>query len=165
MNSEELSRLSDYKNSRLTYTDAYDIITKKILINKLSIENLNKHITYASNIKRVQDILINIAVSKQELIKQLNKALETQLKEFTDVAQDECNYLYGCINELDEPNMEYIRLNKSIKDLENEIRELNNKIQVIENTIPDTKLITNYSIKIKQDNCNDLEAANIEYNE
>jgi len=139
MNSEELSRLSDYKNSRLTYTDAYDIITKKILI--------------------------NIAVSKQELIKQLNKALETQLKEFTDVAQDECNYLYGCINELDEPNMEYIRLNKSIKDLENEIRELNNKIQVIENTIPDTKLITNYSIKIKQDNCNDLEAANIEYNE
>ena len=29
MNAEQLSRLSEFKNSAITYTDAYDLISKK----------------------------------------------------------------------------------------------------------------------------------------
>lgn len=165
MDSKDLSRLADHKNSKITYTDSYDLITKKILINKLSTENLNHQIECSNNVKKIQDLIINIANEKKELINKLNNLLEMQLKEFTDIVQLECNDIYGYINELDEPSAEYIRYIKQIEILENKMKELNYKIQAIENTIPQTQLITNYSITIKQDNCNDLEAANIEYNE
>jgi valyl-tRNA synthetase len=165
MNAEQLSRLSEFKNSAITYTDAYDLISKKILINKLSIENLNNQIEHSIIIKTIQDLIINIATEKKQLIIKLNNLLEMQLKEFTDIVQVECNDIYGYINELDEPTPEYIKYAKQLKELENKMQELNYKIQTIENTIPQTQLVTNYSIKLTQDNCNDLEMSNAEYNE
>jgi hypothetical protein len=165
MNSTQLSKLAENKNNKITYTDAYDLISKKILINKLSLENLNNQVESSTTVKKIQDLIINIANEKKELIIKLNNLLEMQLKEFTDEVQIECNDIYGYINELDEPSSDYNRYIKEIQLLENKMTELNYKIQCIENTIPQTQLITNYSIKIKQDNCNDLEVANIEYNE
>ena len=165
MNAEQLSKLSEFKNAAITYTDAYDLITKKILINKLSIENLNNQIEHSMIIKIIQDLIINIAKEKKQLILKLNNLLEMQLKEFTDIVQVECNDIYRYINELDEPTTEYIKYAKQIKEVENKMQELNYKIQAIENTIPQTKLVTNYSIKIKQDKCNELEMNSAEYNE
>ena len=132
----------------LKLTDAYELITRKILINKMSVENLEHHSEfYKANIKMLV-INMKIAEKKVELINQLNTLLEQQLSEFSAERQKDCMKLYIQINSLDRPTKQYKKINKDLTRHQDKMLELIPKIQYIESTIPAEKNITNYNIKI-----------------
>ena len=91
-------------------TDAYDLMSKKIIINKMSIENLNNQISFSESSIQLQTMAISIAKKKVELIERLNEIFEQQLKEFCPVRQQDCQNLYDEINELDEMPAAYNKL-------------------------------------------------------
>jgi len=135
--------------SSITINDGYDLLSKKILINNISIENLNKQIEFSKNSIKLQQMTIKDAEKKRDLIKELNKVLEQQLSEFTSERQDLCLQYYAEINEIDTPSQQFKQLCQKLDNLENMMISLSQKIQYLERTIPAEQLITNYTIKQK----------------
>ncbi len=130
-----------------TYTDAYELVSKKILINKLSIENLNNQITYCSLFRKIQDITEDIANKKLQLVEQLNVLFEQQLREFDAGRQDQCLSIYNKINQLDSPNQEFIRTCNLLEELRGKMENTISRIQYLESTIPNEAIVTNYTVR------------------
>ncbi len=136
-------------DTSITFSDAYDLVSKKILINKMSIENLNLQINYATDVMKLQAYTIRAAKSKLKLISDMNPILEKQLKEFCEIRQQECKNIIDEINEIDEcPDPEYFPTLKSCEKYKNQLIELSNRIQHISNTLPNEIDVHNYKIKL-----------------
>jgi hypothetical protein len=98
----------------LTFTDAYELVSKKILINRMSLENLDIQIKYANDVMKLQAYTIRSAKAKKKLIEELNPILEKQLKEFCEIRQQECKNIIDNINDIDEcPDVDYFPTLKS----------------------------------------------------
>ncbi len=137
-----------------TINDASELITKKILVNRMSIECLEmqkEHIRSEMEIKRMNH---SIAKQKIKLIEQLNSILEKQINEFDEIRQEECKYLTEDINALDRPTVEYNELLRKIHDLEHQMTTLVGKINYINQSIPETFTVTNYRVKPKLSTAN-----------
>lgn len=135
--------------TELTFNDAYELISKKILVNRMSVECLKSQIAYSHAVAKLQ--LLNVKVSRQklELVEKLNKLLEPQLKEFDDLRQDECMELYHQLNELDQPSDDWKKICDEAEKHQKEMMTLVPRIRSIESTIPPQLMITNFRIKRK----------------
>lgn len=136
-------------SSSLTITDAYSLIKKKMLINKLSARNLSWQIKYSHDAAKMQLLAVEIARAKIKLIDQLNSILEQQLREFCPNRQVECMMLYNALNDLDEPTSKYKALCQSLEKYNYEMMGLMKKINHMESQIPEEVRVTNYNITIK----------------
>jgi hypothetical protein len=152
MDSKQLESLGQYRSAearKLTFTDAYELMSKKILINRMSIENMKLQIEYGNLSKKLQELNIATCNEKIKLVEQLNGILEQQLNEFTELRQNECLDIYGYINELDSPTTEFIQTCDKLETARAKMEDLMEKIQKIENTIPNEQVITNYTVRDK----------------
>ena len=73
-----MSRLQK-TNYELKISDAYQLVANNILINKMSLENLQLQQEYTNIQIELHNMTINIAKKKIEFINQLNLILEKQL--------------------------------------------------------------------------------------
>jgi hypothetical protein len=142
------STTSDTNPITLKVSDAYDLISKKILINRISIESLEMQLKFSIASMKYQKLIASNAHAKIKLVKKLNEVLESQLKEFTAERQEQCMHLYKEINDLDKPTPEYISNYNECKDLEDKIIELIRKVEYLESTIPDSQDVNNYFVKL-----------------
>lgn len=131
-------------------TDAYEIISKKMLINRMTIELLKHQMEFSKTSMEYNRISTQVAEKKIELIKKLDAIYEKQLKEFDEFRQKDCLDLHEEINELDIPSQELKIIIAKLNKLENEINNLIPKIQHIESTIPAEQMMTNYYISAKK---------------
>lgn len=133
----------------LTYNDAYDILSKKILINKIALENMQYQKVFLSNCKILQDYNLTTLNKKMECVVKLNELFEQQLAKFTEERQDECILLYKKLSELEQPTTEVIQVHNVLNETEERMKDLCVKIDALERTIPAEKIITQYSVKPK----------------
>ena len=136
----------------VSYSDAYELMHRKILINKMSIESLNLQMKYSQTTKQIQDVIMETTKNKISLAEKLNVLFEQQLREFTAERQDECIVIYKDLNDLDaNPSPKFMELYEQMQEYENKITDLNIKIEALEKTIPMEKLITQFEVKLKSD--------------
>ena len=142
--------LPSYNNSKplvFNLTDAVEIMNRKITVNNMSIDCLQKQVKYSENVCALQILFANKAQQKIELVNKLNHVLSQQLATFDEIRQDEVNELYKELNDLDGPDSSITALINVNKDLEYNVENLMNKINTIEKTIPDNKMMTNFKVK------------------
>lgn len=132
--------------SDITFNDARDIISKKILIGRISIESLKLQKEFAVFSKRLQEISHDIASRKIELATELNNLFEQQLSEFSEERQTQCISITRKINELD-ICPEARNLQMKLNDINEKIIIFCRRIDELESTIPGQKVITNFKIK------------------
>jgi uncharacterized pyridoxal phosphate-containing UPF0001 family protein len=131
----------------ITATDAYHIISSKMLINKMSIENLQLHKEYSDIMADIYKYNSSIAQKKLELVPKLNALFELQLTEFCEVRQQETNDIYEEINALDELPYHMIKKINRSKELERKMASMIEQINYVCSKVPDTAQVTNYRIK------------------
>ncbi len=134
-------------SNKIAITDAYDVMSKKILINRMSMECLQHQIAFSENSIKFQKLTKQVAEKKLKLINELNTLFEKQLSTFDELRHKECMLIYDEINELDTPTAEHNKLINELKKHEEAMFSLMPKIQHIESTIPNEQSITNYAIK------------------
>jgi hypothetical protein len=144
-------KLKSVPKPELKFSDAYDLISKKILINKLSIKNLQAQIDYSHTSAQLQLLSVKLAREKIKLVKEMTPILEKQLTEFDETRQDQCVDLYDQINKIDNPTEEWRKLVKKLEKHQEEMCNLLPKIQQIEATIPPSLRVTNFRIKPKEE--------------
>jgi hypothetical protein len=137
--------------NKISYTDAYQLVSKKILIGKMSLQCIDKQIEFATYSKKIQDMSIEIGIKKKALVEKLNTILEQQLREFTEERQKECAAIYCEINYLEDPKPEYIKYCRLMDKISDDLANLLLNIESIEKTIPEEQLITNYKISVKEE--------------
>lgn len=126
--------------------NGYDIIQRKILIGKLSIECLKLQEEYSRNIIKIQKQAIETAKKKYLLIEKQNEIFEKQLSEFTESRQQECLDINIEINLLDIHPSEYRELVSRTDDLTAKLAHLTNQIQGLEAQMPEEFMITQYKL-------------------
>lgn len=141
-----------------SWTDAYNIMTQKILINRMSLEVLRIQIENADITKKIQDEIQAVAKKKMINIVKLNDLYEQQLTEFTEIRQEQTNWIYSDLNELDHASPEFIELKNKLAANDRRIMDLLERIAAIEKSIPAEASITNYKVVMKNDsNCRSLD--------
>lgn len=147
-------------SNTFSVTDAHDIISKKILINRMSIKGLLIQGKLSKAKIDIEKIIYESCREKIKLIRELNEVFEKQLSEFCEIRQEECKNYYDDIAVLDKDlleNSKLMELFKDCKKYESELIDLGNRISYIESTIPSEKLVTNYKVKLdNQDGTNIL---------
>lgn len=138
-------------HNTITLTDAKDLVSKKILINKMSIDNLKTQIEFAKAAIKLQYLTSEAARKKIPLVEQLNEIFEKQLIEFTEERQLQCNELYEQINAIDQPTEEYLVVLNTLEKKEEEMLNLMPKIQYLESQLPSQQEIDVYKIKVLDD--------------
>ena len=136
----------------MTFSDGYELISKKILINRLSIENLKYQKTYCELFKKIQHMSWLIADKKILLIEQLSSVFEQQLREFTQERQNECLLICTQINELDTPSAEFTSTCNQLENMRSKMEDLIAKISYLERTIPNEQTITNSTLRFNRSN-------------
>lgn len=137
-------------NRPLTVNDAYELISKKILVCKMSKMALEKQAEYSACIIKLHNYTNNIVKKKSDLINKLEMIFEQQLTNFTADRQQECMNLYMQINELDKPSVEQSTIISRMEFLDSEMKKLYEQIEQIERTIPLDKMITQYAVNTHQ---------------
>ena len=141
-----MSRLQK-TNYELKISDAYQLVANNILINKMSLENLQLQQEYTNIQIELHNMTINIAKKKIEFINQLNLILEKQLNEYCEVRQDECKIIYDDINALDVIDDDFKEKANRISVIHNKMAILMEKIDKIRASIPSEITINNYRIR------------------
>jgi hypothetical protein len=132
--------------NKLTVNDGYEIVSKKILVGKISKLALEKQIQYSTTAIKLQNYITNIAKQKIELVSKLENVFEKQLSEFVISRQQECMDIYVQINHLDQPTLEQNNLILQLDELDNEMKKLYEQIEAIERTIPIDKIVTQFNL-------------------
>ncbi len=141
----------------MNISDAQTIIQKKIVINRMAIENMNHQIQYCNAIARIQLLTIKLLKEKIKLLNQINPVLEQQITNFTLERQQMCHDTYALINDMDDMtnNTEYMNLCRIVSNMNDKMESLTKKIKTIEDTIPNQQVITNYRVPIEDTCCRD----------
>jgi hypothetical protein len=136
-------------SNKLTITDAHAIVSRKILINKMSIGNLEHQVKFSQNSAILQVMTMEDASKKIKLIKQLNDIFEQQLSNFDGSRQNECDEIYSQINCIDTPTDKFKKIVHNLENYEQKMLSMIPKIEYLENTLPVEKMMTNYVAKIE----------------
>lgn len=142
----------------VSYSDAYELITKKIIINKMSSELLKTQIEFSNASKILQDAAILVATEKIRLVSDLNDIFEKQLGDFDADRQDQCISIYYSLSLLDSPTEDRSKLLNKLATLDNKMRELSSRIDQFESTMPVEQLVTNFKISKKDTNNQPIDA-------
>ena len=140
-------RLDITDDHGIKFSNAYDIIKQKILINKIYSEIARLQIVYNTALMEIQRYTIDISKKRIELIAQLNSIYEKQLTEFTELRQEECNLIISSIDDLSEPNPHCEELVKRCQVAQDSINSLFGKALYLEQQIPKETEVTNYKLK------------------
>jgi hypothetical protein len=135
----------------LKLSDAYQLVSTNIMVNKMSIENLQMQQDY---LRMQADLYLaaRLAASKKaELIEKLNTILEQQLNEYCEIRQDACKLIIEDINALDIYSSEQNDKIRQMHDLHDKMCIMVSKINNIKSGIPETVTVTNYRIRPKPD--------------
>jgi len=130
----------------MDYSNFNEIAEKKIIINNLSISNLNKQIEISHLAIKIQLVYVANARSKRLLIEELNEIFKINKNNFSNLIKSKINELYNKINKLDEPNEKYNLLTNELEKLKQEMFTSIKKINKLNDEI-ENKLITNYKVK------------------
>lgn len=133
----------------LLLSDAHDLISKKILINNMSIQLAKHQMLYSASAIKMQQYAINISKERTKLLKQVNELMEKQLNEFDETRHKECMDIYGYIDDLEKSDDVYKKCIEECNKHEEAIKNLIPSIDAIEKTIPNEQVITNYKISEK----------------
>ena len=153
MDSKQLASLGDLRRQpapKVNAHDLSDIIQRKIISNKVSLEFLKTQREFSLASKKMQDYSISNTNEKIPLVEKLINLYEQQLNVFDPFKQEECLELYQQLNDLNVMPPDIIDIAKSLEALDDKMRDLAIKIDQIEATIPATKSGTQYSATIKQ---------------
>lgn len=130
----------------ISYTNAYNIITKKILVNKMSIELLKTQILFNKKSKFLQMQNMKTAEDKITLIEQLNSLFDKQLTQFSPEIQEKCMDIYKSIQTLDTPSDAFMTAVNRLTELTSIMNNLSIYIRQLESTIPKESIVTNFNI-------------------
>jgi hypothetical protein len=140
---------------QVSISDCKEIISRKLLINKMSIEVLKHQNEFSDLSISLQEYSKKVANKKIELVKELDRVYESQLSDFTKEGNDLSLELARQINMLDRPTDEYISIIKLLEAKENEMLNLLSKIEYLNKLIPDQKEIEKFVVKFSDKNCAD----------
>jgi len=132
----------------LSFSDAYDLISKKMIINKIAISNMEQQVKISTADQQRHIIIIDVCKQKTQLLNELNNILEQQLKSFDEFRQKQCLEIYKEIDALDEPIAEYVELCNVCQAAERKLNDGIMQATAIESTIPDSMCVTNYKIGV-----------------
>lgn len=151
MDSKQLAMLGKVRQTPITLSEVYNLISKQMLLDKMAIETLKMQKEYCTMLKNAQDYTIGIVDKKINLINDLNKLREEQLKEFDEIRQQECNDIINDINELDYPTAQSVTIQKQLEETKTKQNTLIEKFNAIQLTLPDEKILDFYKVKPKLD--------------
>ena len=118
------------------YTQIYELVSKKILINKISMETLQHQILYCSLNRKLQNVIEEVATKKLHLVNELTDLYNQQLTNFTAERDRKSIEVCAKINELDTPSQEYINVMNNMDSCRRKMEDLILKIQNLQRTIP-----------------------------
>lgn len=144
--------MADKSNNNSTYhsNDTFDLMRRKIIINRMSVATFDKQLEYFDTVDKFQNINRVVALKKKALVEQLEPLFTAQMSNMTKERQDEITRLYGEINACDVPTEEFIATAKKLEKLSLDMKEMYAKIQELEATIPMDKIMTQYTVKNHQ---------------
>ena len=140
----------------LPHNDAMDIIKRKILLNKMLMQNLATNEKLLNANIRLLRTDMKISKKKRLCLEELNGLLEAQLLSFHDIRQRQCAKKHLEYLKLDVPDDKYTRLLKLSEKYKNQILELYNKVTTFKNLIPKEVDIENYTFVIRNED-NDIQ--------
>lgn len=149
MDSKQLEQLGKIASTPLTVSEVYNLVSKQILIGKMSITSLKHQAEYCELLKKAQDYTIKMTNKKIELLEELNKLREEQLKEFDEFTQEQCNKIVDDINDLDSPSAEYYEISKQLNNKKDEQNTLIERIEYLQGTLPNEVVLDFYKVKPK----------------
>ena len=135
----------------LKLSDAFQLVSANILINKMSVENLQLQSEYIQLQIDLQYMAKEIARQKIELIHKLNEVLESQLNEYCEIRQEACQLIIEDINALDICSEEYRNKVKTVQMIHDKMSGILDKIEGIRSSIPSTITVTNYRVRPRSD--------------
>jgi thymidylate synthase len=142
--------MADTKRVILEMHDAETLVHQKICSNNIAIKILETEHRINKNIALFRMKENKVVEKKIELVKQINELFNAQLKKFDEKRHEEVTALYKKIDDLHE-NESVRKLVEETKNLEDERIDLIKKFAQMESLIPDKQLITNYTIRCKDD--------------
>jgi hypothetical protein len=135
----------------ITLNDAYELLKRKLLINKMSLSSLEAQMIYSKEACILQVLTMKDAEKKIKLVIELNEITENQLNDFTQERQDRCQELYHEINVIDTPTKKFLDTVKRLDEYQQTMLNLMPKIQYLESMMPSQQLVTNFHIKPKKE--------------
>jgi hypothetical protein len=135
----------------ITINDAQELLKRKLLINKMSLECLTHQIEFSKQSSILQVLTMQDAMKKHELVSELNPIIEKQLSEFTELRQAECIEIYHQINQIDTPTDRFREIIGKLDKAQESMCDLMNNIRYLELQMPDQQLITNFHITPKEE--------------
>lgn len=151
--------MSSHANSNelvLQQVELKHIIEKKILINRMSLRNLEHQRDYSDAVIAMHQRMKKIANDKIELVKKLNPLYEQQFSNYDSAVEVECHKICAEINMLDISHEELTRLTLACEKHSNPMIELGTRIEQLESTIPDFRRFKKWSIKEKPQATNNI---------
>lgn len=146
----------DSKEVIIQQVELNRIIEKKILINRMSLRNLEHQRDYSNAVMAMHQRMKKIAENKIELVKKLNPLYEQQLSNYDPAIEVECHKICAQINMLDISREELNRLTSECEKHSNPMIELGTRIEQLEKTIPDFRKFKKWTIKEKQQAVTDV---------
>lgn len=144
----KLKEISDQAKKPVVIHDLRDIISKKILINKITVEFLKTQRKFAELSQQLQQYSADDIDQKILIVNRLITLYEEQMKEFTDFRQEECISLYADLNSLQDVRIPGLVV--ELDRLDHKIRDLSVKIDALEQTVPSIKEGIQYELRKKQ---------------
>ena len=118
-----------------------EILTLKLEINKLSLENLQMQKEYTELQTKMQNIILDRIGKKKVLIEKLSEIYEAQKVHFDRDRQEHCEKIYRLINRIDEPTLESERIAGRIKQLKEQMERICARVYYLDSQIPEMQLV------------------------
>jgi hypothetical protein len=126
--------------------DSYDLISKKILIAKMTHELLDNHVKYHTIAARLQTECGELMKKRLEIVKEMEAVLHPQLINFTAERQAHYNSLNDKYNALNENHL--IPVTKQLDELKEIIEKSMKQVAYLQSTIVQEKMIEQYKIRL-----------------
>lgn len=153
MDSKQISKLkevSDAAKKPIIEHDLKDIIHRKIIVNKVTLEFLKTQKLLSENAKVLQYYYATNAAEKIDIVEQITSLFEEQYSVFDEDRQNEILDLYRKLHEIQKEPEEIKKILKTLASLDEKLKDLGSKIDYLEKSVPDVKEGTQYTIRKKE---------------
>jgi len=152
MDGKQIAKLAKVsKTQNITLHDLQDIINKKVLVNRITLEFLKAQKEYAEISIKLQNYSLENVSEKIPLVEELIRKYESQYSDYKNETNEECLEIYERLNELNVYPKPIYNLHRKISKLNEEMKNLSSRIQLVESQIPQIAEGTQFVIKTKQE--------------
>jgi hypothetical protein len=149
MDSKQLATLAAPRSSKFTITDCHDIVNKKIIVNRMSIESLKLQMELSDDSIKLQNMTRDLAMKKLKLVEQLNDVWEKQLGLFDEGRKLECMNITEDINKLDVLPTSITDVINRLENTRDKLTALIMRIMELESMIPEAKNMDQFTLRFK----------------